>query len=240
MRLLEATEKYQHISFDLWLTLIKSNPEYKVRRNRLFKDFFEINQPIETVAAAIRKFDVLTNSINEKVTKNFDTSEIYCLILDHLGVAVDSYSRQQLTDFYEQTDALLMQYKPLLLQDSLPNFLNQLVDEGKTLNILSNTAFIKGSSLRKIIEHYQLTSYFAFQVYSDEVGFSKPGTQIYDYAYSHIQQIGNIQKHEVLHVGDNKVSDYDGALAYGFGAYLLTQETIYESKLQSLQNHRSA
>lgn len=240
MRLLEATEKYKHISFDLWLTLIKSNPEYKLHRNRLFKEFFAISQPIETISAAIRKFDVLTNSINEKVTKNFDTYEIYYLILDHLGVPIDSYNRPQLAQFYLETEALLMQYKPLLLQDSLPNFLQQLVADGKTLNILSNTAFIKGSSLRKIIEHYEMAPYFAFQLYSDEVGFSKPGFQIYENAYSHIQQLGNIEKQEVLHVGDNKVSDYDGALAYGFNAYLLTQETIYESKLQSPQNYRSA
>ena len=34
--------KYKHISFDLWLTLIKSNPEFKSKRNLLFRDFFEI------------------------------------------------------------------------------------------------------------------------------------------------------------------------------------------------------
>ena len=30
---------YKHFSFDLWLTLIKSNPEFKKKRNLLFKDF---------------------------------------------------------------------------------------------------------------------------------------------------------------------------------------------------------
>ena len=234
MQLLEAVDKNKHISFDLWLTLIKSDPAYKVRRNQLFRDFFAIDQPIETVAASIRKFDILTNSINEKVTRNFDTYEIYCLILDHLGVDVNSYNRQQLAEFYLQTEQLLMEHKPLLLQDNLPNFLKQLHENGKTLNILSNTAFIKGSSLRKIIEHYQLDGYFAFQIYSDEIGHSKPGTQIYSHAYQHIQQLGNIEKHEVLHVGDNKVSDYDGALAYGFNAYLITHQTTYESKLQPI------
>lgn len=234
MSLLEVTDKNKHISFDLWLTLIKSDPEYKLRRNQLFRDFFAIAQPIDVVAAAIRKFDILTNSINEKVTKNFDTHEIYCLILDHLNVDINSYNREQLDQFYLQTEQLLMQHKPLLLQDCLPAFLKQLHDQGKTLNILSNTAFIKGSSLRQIIAHYQLQDYFAFQIYSDEVGCSKPGQQIYSHAYQNIQQLGNIEKHEVLHVGDNKVSDYDGALAYGFNAYLITHETTYETKLQPL------
>lgn len=234
MSLIEVTDKYKHISFDLWLTLIKSNPEYKMRRNELFRDFFAIDQPIDVVAAAIRKFDILTNSINEKVTRNFDTYEIYFLILDYLNVDINSYNRAQLDEFYLLSDELLMQYKPLLLQDCLPTFLKQLHDQGKTLNILSNTAFIKGSSLRKVIAHYQLQDYFSFQIYSDEVGFSKPGQQIYSLAYQNIQQLGNIEKDEVLHVGDNKVSDYDGALAYGFKAYLITHETTYETKLQPL------
>ena len=37
-------EKYHHLSFDLWLTLIQSHPEFKGKRNQLFKDFFEAKQ----------------------------------------------------------------------------------------------------------------------------------------------------------------------------------------------------
>lgn len=234
MSLLEVTDKYKHISFDLWLTLIKSNPAYKPKRNELFRDFFAIDKSSEEVAAVIRKFDILTNGINEKVMRNFDTYEIYCLMLDALGVDLNSYDYQKLEEFYNHSEELMMNYKPLLLDDNIPSFLKHLHDSGKTMNILSNTAFIKGKSLRKIIAHYQLQDYFAFQVYSDEVGFSKPAEQIYEYAYQNIQQLRNIEKHEVLHVGDNKVSDYNGALAYGFNAYLLTHETTYETKLQPL------
>lgn len=234
MQLLDVVDKYKHISFDLWLTLIKSDPEYKKRRNQLFKDFFSIARPIEEVTSVIRKFDVLTNSINEKVTRNFDTYEIYCLILDYFNVDINSYDLQQLKAFYQQTEDLLLEHKPLLINENIPSFIKYLHDSGTTLNILSNTAFIRGASLRKIIAHYGLHDFFAFQVYSDEIGFSKPGNQIYDHAYGNIQKLGSIGKHEVLHVGDNKVSDYDGALKYGFGAYLITQETTYEPKLQSL------
>ncbi|SOD12660.1 HAD family hydrolase [Pedobacter xixiisoli] len=233
-QLLQDFSKYRHISFDLWLTLIRSNPEYKPKRNQLFRDFFAIDKPIEEVAAVIRKFDILTNGINEKVNRNFDTYEIYCLILDALEVKLESYQRQQLEDFYKHTEELMMQYKPLLLDDNLPKFLKQLHDDGKTMNILSNTAFIKGSSLRHIIAHYQLDSYFAFQAFSDETGFSKPGLAMYEYAYQNIKLLAPIEKHEVLHVGDNVVSDYNGALAYGFDAYLITHKTTDESKLQPL------
>lgn len=224
--------KYKHLSFDLWLTLIKSNPEFKNRRNLLFKQYFNIDKPIEEVAAAIRKFDILTNSINEKAGKNFDTFEIYYLILDHLGIDIELFDRTRLAGFYTLTEDLLMQYKPVLLQDSIPVFLEKLHSEGITMNILSNTAFIKGSALRKIIAHYGLDKYFSFQLYSDETGYSKPSPQMYQLAYDEISKIGNIEKSQVLHVGDNKVSDYNGALAFGFNAYLLINTPVNEPHLQ--------
>lgn len=226
--------KYKHISFDLWLTLIKSNPDYKPRRNQLFKSFFNIQKPIEEVASVIRKFDILTNTINEKVTRNLDVFEIYYLILDGLHVDIETYTRENLLEFYSLTEELLLQFKPVLLDNGLPMSLETLVKEDKTLNILSNTAFIKGKSLRKVLDHYGIGDLFSFQAYSDETGFSKPGMEMYDYAYQKIKNLGDIKKSEVLHVGDNVVSDYNGALSYGFDAHLITNLTPDESKLQPL------
>jgi putative hydrolase of the HAD superfamily len=224
--------KYKHISFDLWLTLIKSNPEFKNRRNLLFKEYFDIDKPIEEVAAAIRKFDILTNSINEKAGKNFDTFEIYYLILDHLGIDIELFDRTRLAGFYHLTEDLLMKYKPLLLHDYIPAFLEKLHSQGITMNILSNTAFIKGSALRKVLAHYGLDRYFAFQLYSDETGYSKPSPQMYQLAFDEIAKIANLSKQEVLHVGDNQVSDYNGALSFGFHAYLVTNTPVNEPHLQ--------
>ncbi|KGO86267.1 phosphoglycolate phosphatase [Flavobacterium rivuli WB 3.3-2 = DSM 21788] len=224
--------KYKHISFDLWLTLIKSHPEFKAKRNLLYKDFFAINKPIDEVAAVIRKFDVLTNSINEKVGRNFDTFEIYYLIIEALGIDIEAYNKTRLQEFYNLTETLLLEYKPVLLRDDIPSFFKQLHEEGKTTNILSNTAFIKGSSLRKVLASYGLDEYFTFQVYSDETGFSKPAYQMYEYAYAEILKTGSIAKHEVLHVGDNAISDYHGAINFGFNAHLIINTPINEPHLQ--------
>lgn len=226
--------KYRHISFDLWLTLIKSNPEFKNKRNLLFKDHFNIAKPIDEVAAVIRRFDVLTNSINEKVGRNFDTYEIYYLLLEALGLDIEKYTTKDLTAFYDKTETLLMEFKPLLLSYDIPDILASIHEKGISMNILSNTAFIKGSALRKIISHYGLTDYFAFQAYSDETGYSKPGSGMYEYAYAEILKLGTIEKHEILHVGDNIISDYNGARNFGFDAYLITNNLINEPILQPL------
>lgn len=224
--------KYKHISFDLWLTLIKSHPEFKNKRNLLFKEYFNVDKPIDEVAAIIRKFDVLTNAINEKVCRNFDTYEIYYLMIDAMGVNIDEFDRKALDDFYAQTESLLMEYKPVLLSNAIPEMLFSLKEEGISSNILSNTAFIKGSSLRKIMAHYGLDDVFSFQAYSDETGYSKPGREMYQYAYDNILKIKQIEKVNILHVGDNIISDYEGAMKFGFNAHLITNNHINESNLQ--------
>lgn len=233
MELLSELYKYKHVSFDLWLTLIKSNPEFKPRRNVLFREFFGIGKPLEEVSAAIRKFDILTNSVNEKVGRNFNTFEIYYLILDALGVDIETVTAAQLQEYYNLTEALLLEHKPLLLDGAIPQTLEKLRANGQTLNILSNTAFIKGQSLRTVLAHYGLGNHFTFQAYSDETGYSKPACEMYEHAYTHISRLHTgIEKHEVLHVGDNVVSDYNGARAFGFSALLITNNATHEPKLQ--------
>ena len=89
------------------------------------------------------------------------------------------------------------------------------------MSILSNTGFIKGYTLRKIITDYELEQYFSFQIYSDEVGFSKPNYKTFQLVYDQINSSKKITKKEVLHIGDNSVADYDGAIKFGFSAHLL-------------------
>ncbi len=213
--------KHQHFSFDLWLTLIKSNPEFKSKRNLLFKDFFEINCSIDKVTETVRYYDVLCNAINEKTGLNIDTNEIYYLILYALNVNINEISTAQLSLFYKAAELLFLEYKPQLLYPNIKIVFEEIAAQQKTINILSNTAFIKGTTLRKIISYYELSDYFKFQIYSDEVGFSKPNPKIFEVVFDQINNIKPIQKKQVLHIGDNIVADYNGALRFGFDAHLL-------------------
>jgi hypothetical protein len=79
-------KKYKHISFDLWLTLIKSNVNYKPKRDKLFREFFEIDCSLDRVSEIIRNYDLMCNNINETTGENFETNEIYLLILGSLGI----------------------------------------------------------------------------------------------------------------------------------------------------------
>jgi putative hydrolase of the HAD superfamily len=214
-------QRHQHFSFDLWLTLIKSNPEFKNKRNLLFKDFFEIDCSLDKLAEVIRYYDLLCNNINEKTGLNFDTFEIYYFILNALNVNIDEIGTDKLTQFYDETELLFMNFKPELIDSKIQVVFKEIVEQGKTINILSNTAFIKGITLRKLLEHYELSPYFSFQIFSDEVGFSKPNPAIFQMVYNEILNNKSIEKKKVLHIGDNKIADYNGALNFGFDAFLL-------------------
>ena len=214
-------KNFSHFSYDLWLTLIKSNPQFKNKRNLLFKDFFDVECNIEKVNEVVRYYDVLCNNINENTGRNIDTYEIYYLILNALNVKVNDIDTKQLNLFYKETELLFMEYKPQLLFPKIDSLFEEIKAQGKTMNILSNTGFIKGYTLRKIIADYGLEQYFSFQIYSDEVGFSKPNHKIFQLVYDQINSSNEITKKEVLHIGDNSIADYDGAIKFGFAAHLL-------------------
>ncbi|MFH7019063.1 HAD family hydrolase [Flavobacterium sp. FlaQc-47] len=212
---------YSHLSFDLWLTLIKSHPEFKIKRNLMFRDFFEIDATIEKVSEVIRYYDVLCNNINEKTGLNINTYEIYYLILNALEVDINKYGTDKLSQFYDETERLFMEYKPVLMFSNIKELFHEITQENKSINILSNTAFIKGRTLRKLLAYYELADYFKFQIYSDEVGFSKPNNEIFQLVFDEVNAFKKVEKKEILHIGDNSIADYNGALKYGFDAHLL-------------------
>ena len=211
---------FKHISFDLWLTLIKSNPEFKIKRNLLFKDYFEIESPIEKVSQQLRYYDVVCNTINERTGLNIDTNEIYLFILASLDVPIQGIQLSKLEGFYTESERLFLSYKPTLIYSNTKDYLKIIKSEGIGINILSNTGFIKGFTLKKLMAFYELEECFNFQIYSDECGFSKPNKKIFDLVH---KEVPHIDKSQILHVGDNEIADYKGALEYGFKARLIKQ-----------------
>jgi len=187
----------------------------------LFKNFFEIDSTIDKVNEVVRYYDVLCNNINEKTGLNIDTYELYYLILSALEVDINKFETDKLSEFYEETEALFIKYKPELIFPDTKKLFQEMTNEDKSINILSNTAFIKGRTLRKLLAHYELTDYFKFQIYSDEVGFSKPNNEIFQLVFDEINTFKSAQKKQILHVGDNSIADYNGAIRFGFDAYLL-------------------
>lgn len=209
-----------HFSFDLWLTLIKSHPEFKTKRVELFTSFFTIDKPIDEVAKTVKYYDDLCNTINEITGGNIDTFEMYLLILGSLDVDVKQLDKERLEEFYLKSEELFLEYKPVVIFENIKEFFDQIKNEGKTVNILSNTGFIKGRTMRKFLIQEELDQYIDFHIYSDEINISKPNPLIFQEVKNNLKD-QDLPMHRILHIGDNPVADYKGAKDFGFSAHLL-------------------
>ncbi|MFN4365682.1 HAD family hydrolase [Chryseobacterium hispalense] len=212
---------HSHFSFDLWLTLIKSHPEFKVKRVELFSSFFDVKRPIDEVAKIVKYYDDLCNSINEVIGENVDTFEIYLLILHALEVDIKQIDKVQLNTFYQKSEDLFLEYKPVVIFENLHQFFDEIKNQGKTINILSNTGFIKGKTMRKFLMNENLDQYIDFHIYSDETNCSKPDPRIFQEVRNLLNN-KDLDSAQILHIGDNPIADYKGAKDFGFNAHLLT------------------
>lgn len=217
--------KYKHFSFDLWMTLIKSNTSFKKKRaDFFFIHFNPLRKNIEEVLDIFRFVDLMCNSINEKTGGNIDADEMYLMVIYKLGGSAAAISEVNLGELYGQMEHLVFENMPVMYSADTRNVLAEIKGEnGNTLSILSNTAFIKGATLRTVLKHLQIDHFFDFQLYSDEWGISKPNQHFFKITFDHISSLrnNNIEPGEVIHIGDNAIADIAAANTFGMKSFLI-------------------
>lgn len=203
----------RHYSFDLWLTLIKSNPQFKQHRSRIFhQEYNALNKSLEEVEHIFRQVDIMCNNINETTGKNIDAEEMYLMVISLVNENKFDLGDMDINALYLRMENLLFEFLPLIYSDETIDVLAYV--KGKpdcTTNILSNTGFIKGPTLRKVLEQLNITQYFDFQLYSDEVGLSKPNKAFFQLLLDEIATIRSIEIDQIIHIGDNIKTDIQGA-----------------------------
>lgn len=209
----------RNISFDLWLTLIKSNPKFKPKRAELIaQEYNPFNLNVGTIEQEIRNIDKLFDRFNESRECKLDTKLMYKRILEKTGFNKDEIEENLLIELKKKVDDLFLTYPPLPLHREISSILQELKEKGYKLNIASNTGFIEGSILMEVFRNLNWYQLFDFYIYSDEIQTSKP-------AYSFFQSVYNkmhgINKESVVHIGDNPKTDFEGAKQFGFQALLI-------------------
>lgn len=222
---------YKHYSFDLWLTLIKSNPSFKQERTKYFFDKFNAkNKSIEEIAMIFRQVDLMVNAINEKTGKNVDADEMYLMVITMINDFSFDYDEVDLDLLYLEVEDLLLNYMPLLYCNNCIPVLSKIkeAENKSSTNILSNTGFIKGKTLRKVLNHLQIDQFIDFQLYSDEVRMSKPNPEFFRLMLNTIdrQQHPELALTEVIHIGDNPIADVNGAHSVGINSLLINSNNL--------------
>lgn len=220
---------YKHYSFDLWLTLIKSNPLFKLRRTEIFyRQFNPGKKSVEQVAEIFRQVDIMCNTINEKTGKNIDADEMYLMVISMISDFTIDLDDINLEPLNRQMNELLFSHVPLLYSDETADTLAYLKQrQACTISILSNTGFIKGSTLREVLKIIGINHFFDFQLYSDEAGFSKPNQNFFSLMFNKVRGLHkNCTANDIIHIGDNYKADIEGATLAGMNYLLVNSNHI--------------
>lgn len=207
---------YKHYSFDLWLTLIKSNPTFKKERALFFhKHLNAAGKSLEEVEFYFRKVDLMSNAINQKSGKNLDVEEMYLMIIYELNGSNSIFEDLNMEWLLHEMEQLFFQYIPTIYHPKTISTLNLLKEiPNVSMNILSNTGFIKGATLRIALEKIGIAHFFNFQLYSDEVNLSKPNVEFFSLMIEKIyeeRKYDHLGLDDIIHIGDNIIADIHGA-----------------------------
>lgn len=227
---------YQHYSFDLWLTLIRSNLSFKRERTKFFFDHFNPQQkPLEEVERVFRRIDLMTNAINEKTGGNIDTDTLHLMVISEINDHQYEFAAVDLAALYNEMETLVFKYRPTTYCSATARVLRTLHQrQDCTLSLLSNTAFIKGRTLRKVLQELELDQYLHFQLYSDETGVSKPNPEMFRLMLDSITTTRNgeaILPQQIIHIGDNVKADIQGASEAGIHSLLVNSNNQCISSL---------
>lgn len=207
------------VSFDLWLTLIKSNPTPN-RANRaaeLYEIFAMADRGVtlDDFKGVVKAADVAADKLNERGGHHHGPHDRVRLIAEHYGIPM--MTDPDFDAFYAAQSVRFLEFPPAPMQDDVAEVLAAL-SQRYQLALISNTGFVNGAEMRPALAAIGLLDMFTYQLFSDEVGANKPDPVIYKQLLS--QSEANPE--QVLHIGDNLVADYEGATAVGMQAIHLT------------------
>ncbi|MDB9931338.1 HAD-IA family hydrolase [Flavobacteriales bacterium] len=172
----------------------------------------------------------MCNQINESVGFNVDTKEMYLMILYLLNENSIDYSKINIGQLFKEMENLVLSYPPLILNEKVIPILQTLKEKNKTISLLSNTGFIEGKTIEKILNNLHLKKYFNFEIYSDQLNLSKPNKKLFNIVYNNISELycESIKAKEIMHIGDNPIADIQGAQNYGFSTFYVTDDNSFK------------
>jgi HAD superfamily hydrolase (TIGR01549 family) len=211
----------QHVSFDVWNTLVKPNPQYAAARNQYLALLFDM--PVDQVKAQYTKTKRFFDNAAETAGASTSIYGVFRRLVRHMDVVMTDY---HISEIEKGCHALFRKYPPIVVP-GIDDMLMALVNAGYTISIASNTNFISGKLMRQVVFN-QLDATFHFQLYSDEIGVSKPHPDFFSSIGIHtteaqmgLENYGTLPKH-ILHVGDNLICDVEGATKAGMKALHVT------------------
>lgn len=202
------------VSFDIWSTLVKHNPGYKLARDEYIADV--LSAPIADVRASVREVDALADERTEETGEQLGAADRLELIAERHGVLLPQKS---LIAMANDIHDIFLEYPPVPNEPGIVNTLAGLA-ERKPIVLSSNTGFLDGHIMRRALHSIGILQSAQGEVFSNEQGVAKPDARIF-HAAAKLLALSN---EDVVHVGDNPIADYEGATRAGMKAVLLRED----------------
>lgn len=220
------------ISFDIWGTLIKSNPAFKRIRSSIIAKEMKIAKDAHRVQIVAREVDDMLDKNTEITGNEYDCKSRIKLIAQKLNLNTNSFNHAFYNTLEEKISTAFLKMPPSLIETSIIDTLSSLKTMGISIALLSNTGFIKGKTMRIALKQLEILSYVDVALFSDEIGLAKPHPKIFE----KLTKIFKLHPHQILHIGDNTYTDYDGAWQTGILSLLYDPDNKYADTSASIHN----
>jgi FMN hydrolase / 5-amino-6-(5-phospho-D-ribitylamino)uracil phosphatase len=207
--------KIRAISYDFWNTLFCDIHEatYREKRLKLFLETLRLYRECherQVIAALMHSFKVGHRIWSEEY-RSLTVREQLKLVLAHMEMELPDEAIERLT---RQSDEIFYEYPPVIIE-GVAEVLAVLTSRYK-LAIISDTGFTSGLVLRELMRRNGIHDHFSMLTFSDEAGRSKPHQSVF---LRTAEGLGVLPE-EMLHIGDQELTDVAGAKAVGAHAAL--------------------
>lgn len=196
-----------NFSLDFWNTIAQPNREFSYQRNLLIAKSLGIS--IKSVKEIYTNVKLNLDTVAEKYGIGNDTKSAYRSLGIEFSNKLLSRSNFEMCNIImgleKDIQKLFVKYPPHISPET-KSVIRQLRNPHKFC-ITSNTNFISGSCIAKVLKTYDLEPYFSFYIFSDHIGVSKPNPRIFEIVKDNF---ANTDK--IIHIGDHSVCDNSGAI----------------------------
>lgn len=216
------------VSFDLWNTLIVSNPAYK---NAFYSHLYEIylefcpinNHKISrsSFISKFKDFDLIVDGLISNTYTHVDRKFLLGLFFrTNYEIVLSTDNLQFICDLI---DDLFLLHQPTLMENAFET-LEYIHKKGYWITLISNTCYIPGSVLEKTDAMKKILPYLDFRIYSDQIHISKPNPKIWELAKDN-----DSQNFTYMHIGDTLETDGQCILDKEYEFVYLTKDRDYSS-----------
>jgi putative hydrolase of the HAD superfamily len=198
-----------HISFDVWGTLFKSNIQNNIKRARFLKQTLKLDLNETYIELTIKDHGKIINLNQEKSGIQIGRSELFFTLLQKLSISKVEYDYSYLDSVFQE---IFLENTPSIFHDNYEKLIHDL-SLNNNLSILSNTIYAKGTSIRFVLESYFGKDVFKFMLFSDEIGFAKPHEFVYQ------ELINNSNSEKLIHIGDSVLCDVESPRKYNIRTF---------------------